>query len=352
MRLHPRSHGRRPDDRRSQNPPTRRPGAGWAGAGASAGDRVAKWPPWCGQLATTPWPDGHLLVAEWPPPTGQVATAAAGKWPPRRGQVATAARPSGHLRHGQVATTDGGSERLRIHVHDRSSRRAAQRGAHGGRGRASIAAARRGALRRRAGGRARGGARGTGPPGRAPRRPGGPRAPPRRQARQHALGRSDVGRRDEHAHEPGVRRVAERHPARSSPSMNSSTAWRAASRTTRDSGAHDCSSTRRARALAPGAPGELDEQRERALLGAEVGHGQADVGVDRRGQPDVGEVVALRDQLRADEHRALRPREAIEHRLQRALPRRHVRVEPQHLEGREALLEQRLEPLGAGPRGA
>jgi hypothetical protein len=50
-----------------------------------------------------------------------------------------------------------------------------------------------------------------------------------------------------------------------------------------------------------GAAGHLAEQLERALGGARIAVGQAEIGVDDADQGHVGEVVALGDQLRADD---------------------------------------------------
>ena len=52
---------------------------------------------------------------------------------------------------------------------------------------------------------------------------------------------------------------------------------------------------------AAAAPGELGDQREGPLLGAEVGEAQRRVGVQHDAQHDVGEVVSLGDHLRADQ---------------------------------------------------
>ena len=61
---------------------------------------------------------------------------------------------------------------------------------------------------------------------------------------------------------------------------------------------------------AAGATRELRDERERALLGAEVGEAQRAVGVDDDAERDVREVVALGDHLRADEDPARRRLEA------------------------------------------
>ena len=56
------------------------------------------------------------------------------------------------------------------------------------------------------------------------------------------------------------------------------------------------------RLAASGAAGHLGEQLEGALGGAEIGHAEADIGGDDADQGDVGNVVALGDHLRADQH--------------------------------------------------
>ena len=60
--------------------------------------------------------------------------------------------------------------------------------------------------------------------------------------------------------------------------------------------------------------GELGDELEGALLGAEVGQREPGVGVDDRGERDAREVVALGDHLRADEDGAVgrgEPRRAL-----------------------------------------
>ena len=46
----------------------------------------------------------------------------------------------------------------------------------------------------------------------------------------------------------------------------------------------------------------MGDERERSLLGAEVGKAQGGVGVEHHAEVDVGEVVALGDHLGADQH--------------------------------------------------
>ena len=66
------------------------------------------------------------------------------------------------------------------------------------------------------------------------------------------------------------------------------------------------------RRVAPAAAGELGQQLKGALLGPEVGQAETQVGIDDRRQLDAGEVMPFRDHLRADEHRPLGLREALE----------------------------------------
>ena len=104
----------------------------------------------------------------------------------------------------------------------------------------------------------------------------------------------------------------------------------------------------RARVAAPAAAaGELREQRERALLAAEVGPGEALIGVDRRGQAQIAEVVALGHHLRADEHGGRLAREALERRVETALALGRVGVEAQHRDVRQQLGHGLADALGA-----
>ena len=100
--------------------------------------------------------------------------------------------------------------------------------------------------------------------------------------------------------------------------------------------------------VAAAAPGELGQELEGALLGAEVGQAEARVGVDDGGELDAREVVALRDHLRADEHGALGAGEALERVPQLLRPLDRVGVETDPLQLGHALLELALEPLRAG----
>ncbi len=75
-----------------------------------------------------------------------------------------------------------------------------------------------------------------------------------------------------------------------------------------------CTTTRPAARPAPAAAGELRDERERALLGAEVGEAQRRVGVEHHAERHVREVVALGDHLGADEHAGRRLVEAAQDR--------------------------------------
>ena len=86
------------------------------------------------------------------------------------------------------------------------------------------------------------------------------------------------------------------------------------------------------RALAAaGAAGDLGQQLERALRGAEVGEAQADVGDDHADQRDLREVVALGDHLRADQHVESRARsKRASTRADGAAPLHGVAVDARH----------------------
>ena len=86
------------------------------------------------------------------------------------------------------------------------------------------------------------------------------------------------------------------------------------------------------RRITAAAAGELGDELERPLLGAKVGHAEAGVGVDDRGQLDPGEVVALGDHLRPEQHGAVGLPEAPQRGGQRLGIRRGVRIEADQLE--------------------
>ena len=103
-----------------------------------------------------------------------------------------------------------------------------------------------------------------------------------------------------------------------------------------------------ARRLPPAPAGELGEELERPLLGAEVGQREAGVGVDDRGELDAREVVSLRDHLRADEDGALGGGEPLERGAELLRLRDGVGVEADPLELGDVLLELALELLRSG----
>ncbi len=188
---------------------------------------------------------------------------------------------------------------------------------------------------------------------------GGTAAPDRAPARRRpstssrtAVGRGELraglGRRADHPDQVPVGRVA-RAPrgARSSParkpSASCAAAWRSAARV-RVERLHDHPP---AALAAAAAAGELGDERERALLGAEVGEAQRGVGVEHDAERHVGEVVALRDHLRAHEHARRAPRRSGAAPSPTPAGGRDVRVEPEHRQRRHQLLQLALELLGA-----
>ena len=103
-----------------------------------------------------------------------------------------------------------------------------------------------------------------------------------------------------------------------------------------------------ARRIAAGAAGELRQQLERALLGPEVGQRERRVGVDDSRALDPGEVVPLRDHLRAEQYGAVTLGEAAQRGGEELGLRRRVRVEPDQLELGELAGELALELLRTG----
>src|SRR5437588_276150 len=100
--------------------------------------------------------------------------------------------------------------------------------------------------------------------------------------------------------------------------------------------------------VAPAAAGELCEQLERALLGAEVRQAEARVGVDHRRQRHAREVMPFRHHLCADEHDTVGGREARERSGERARPLDRVRIETDPFQFGHFRLELALEPLRPG----
>ena len=71
---------------------------------------------------------------------------------------------------------------------------------------------------------------------------------------------------------------------------------------------------------AAGAAGDLAQQLEGALRGAEVGEIDADVGIDHTHQRDVREVEPLRDHLGAEQHVHVTTTDAVQDLRMRPLP--------------------------------
>ena len=97
----------------------------------------------------------------------------------------------------------------------------------------------------------------------------------------------------------------------------------------------------------PASPGELGDELERPLLGPEVGQRESSVGIDDGGELDAGEVVALGDHLRADEHRPVGSSEPRQRVAEGPRPLRCVSVQPDPLQLRHAAGELAFESLGA-----
>ena len=100
-----------------------------------------------------------------------------------------------------------------------------------------------------------------------------------------------------------------------------------------------------ARSVASAAAGELRQELEGALLGAEVREPEPRVGVDDRRQVDAGEMVALGDHLGPEQDGAPRGGEAPERLGQRPGAGDRVGVEPNSLQLRKLRLQLALEPL-------
>src|ERR1700683_1634843 len=88
-------------------------------------------------------------------------------------------------------------------------------------------------------------------------------------------------------------------------------------------------------AAAPDAPGELCDQRERALLRAEVGKAQGGIGVEHDPERDIAEVVAPGDHLRADQDsrgRRLKAAQYSTHTILLPTPTGYISIQAEHRE--------------------
>src|SRR5919109_3596755 len=99
------------------------------------------------------------------------------------------------------------------------------------------------------------------------------------------------------------------------------------------------------RRIAPAAAGELRDELKRSLLGPEVRECETRIRVDDRRHGDTGEMMALRDHLRPDEHCGACLGEAAERLTQRSGTGRRIGVETDPFEPRQASRELALEPL-------
>ena len=99
----------------------------------------------------------------------------------------------------------------------------------------------------------------------------------------------------------------------------------------------------------PAPAGELRDELEGALLGAEVWEAEPCIGVDHRGELDACEVLALRHHLRPDQHCPVGGGEAAQRRRELSASGDCIGVEPKALELRHALLELALEALRPRP---
>ena len=102
------------------------------------------------------------------------------------------------------------------------------------------------------------------------------------------------------------------------------------------------------RRVAAAAARELRQQLERALVGAEVGDAEAGIRVDHRGERNAGEVVPLRDHLRAEQHGSIGGGEIAQRRSQGLRLLRRVGVEADRDQLGQLPCQLALEPLRAG----
>ena len=100
-----------------------------------------------------------------------------------------------------------------------------------------------------------------------------------------------------------------------------------------------------------GPPGRLAQELEGALGGARIGVGEADVGVDDADEGQKREVVALGDQLRADDEVELAARRGVELAAQGLDPAGEVGRQHQRAGVREKQRRLLRQPLDARPAG-
>ena len=103
---------------------------------------------------------------------------------------------------------------------------------------------------------------------------------------------------------------------------------------------------------APGAARDLDQLREQALGGTEIGAEESAVGVEHAHQREGRIVVALREHLRSEQHVHLAGLHARENRLQRAALRGRVPVHARDARLGKRGCQRLLDALRALPHGS
>ncbi len=94
----------------------------------------------------------------------------------------------------------------------------------------------------------------------------------------------------------------------------------------------------------------MRDQRESALLGAEVGEAQRGIGVEHHAKAHIREVMALGDHLRSDQQATIGGLEATQDRTDAVVLADRIGVEAEHREAAviEDVREIVLQALGAG----
>ena len=103
--------------------------------------------------------------------------------------------------------------------------------------------------------------------------------------------------------------------------------------------------------VAPGAADHLMQELERALGGARIAVGEAEVGIDDADEVELGEVMALGDELRADDDVEAALRDVVQLLAQPVDRGDEVAREHQHPRLREQLAHLLLQPLDARADG-
>src|SRR5207237_2224217 len=96
---------------------------------------------------------------------------------------------------------------------------------------------------------------------------------------------------------------------------------------------------------ATGAAGNLRQQLERSLGSAEIGQREGGIGTQDRDQRDLGEIMPLRDHLRADENVDIARAKSAKHALVIANMPHGIAVDAAHARVREKMLQFGLQTL-------